>query len=542
MWCAAWEQYSGSMSFAKRYGSGCTGDWDYIEGHKDLYKDVMMENRPPLTSPDGSSNGNRPERCPRSLYSRDSTQEDQGENLMQIKVEVKEEAEEMVMMGHDLCKEEEIPPEISTDGSYNRNPPERCHGPLYSRDSTQEHQEIPQEDQNENLIYIKVKEEAEDMYGMGDECKEEEIPPEIGTDGQHTEKPPVISPAGKIEDRDITSNSEEEENPITPNLYRTSHSAELSSGPISWRSFSDYSPLFTHHQDRRGSETFSCSQHGECFTQNEGLASHQRSLTGEKPYSCSECGKCFGRKETLILHQRSHTGVKPFTCSECGRCFTRKDILILHQRTHTGVKPFSCPECGKSFSRKETLTSHQRSHTGEKPYSCSECKKCFSQRETLVLHQRIHTGMKPYSCLDCGKSFTQRAHLLSHERNHTGEKPYSCSSCGKSFIQRVHLISHERTHSGVKPFSCSECGKCFAERSNLVKHQRTHTGEKPFSCSDCGKCFSERSYLITHEKVHTGEKPYLCSECGKRFSKKTYLMSHLSSHKKRELLVASSSI
>ncbi|PIO09149.1 hypothetical protein AB205_0027160, partial [Aquarana catesbeiana] len=36
----------------------------------------MMENQPPLTSPDGSSNGNPPERCPHPLYSRDSTQED----------------------------------------------------------------------------------------------------------------------------------------------------------------------------------------------------------------------------------------------------------------------------------------------------------------------------------------------------------------------------------------------------------------------------------------------------------------------------------
>ncbi|KAM5141332.1 gastrula zinc finger protein XlCGF66.1-like [Mantella aurantiaca] len=52
-------------------------EWDSIEGHKDLYKDVMMEKRPPLTSPDGSSNGNPPERCPRPLYSRDSTQQHQ---------------------------------------------------------------------------------------------------------------------------------------------------------------------------------------------------------------------------------------------------------------------------------------------------------------------------------------------------------------------------------------------------------------------------------------------------------------------------------
>ncbi|KAM5125585.1 zinc finger protein 568-like [Mantella aurantiaca] len=28
-------------------------EWEYLEGHKDLYKDIMMDNQPPLTSPEG---------------------------------------------------------------------------------------------------------------------------------------------------------------------------------------------------------------------------------------------------------------------------------------------------------------------------------------------------------------------------------------------------------------------------------------------------------------------------------------------------------
>ncbi|PIO12645.1 hypothetical protein AB205_0049030 [Aquarana catesbeiana] len=100
------------------------------EGHKD-----MME--PPNTR-------NPPERCPRPLYSRDSTQEDHtiphhhqsgniGDDNIVVKEEYKEEDEEYGVMkefseGH---KDKMEPPNT-------RNPPERCLHPLYSRDSTQE--------------------------------------------------------------------------------------------------------------------------------------------------------------------------------------------------------------------------------------------------------------------------------------------------------------------------------------------------------------------------------------------------------------------
>ncbi|XP_053544677.1 oocyte zinc finger protein XlCOF7.1 isoform X2 [Bombina bombina] len=149
--------------------------------------------------------------------------------------------------------------------------------------------------------------------------------------------------------------------------------------------------------------------------------------------------------------------------------FTRKPIS-------TGSKPFVCIECGKCFTLKSRFDLHQCADTGEKRFACFECGKCFKQKSHLITHRRIHTGEKPYACLVCGNCFSDRASFVRHQRIHTGEKPYVCNDCGKHFRQKTHLISHQRVHSGERQFACSYCRNCFNDRGSLARHQRIHLG------------------------------------------------------------------
>ncbi|XP_068111781.1 gastrula zinc finger protein XlCGF53.1-like [Hyperolius riggenbachi] len=177
------------------------------------------------------------------------------------------------------------------------------------------------------------------------------------------------------------------------------------------------------------------------------------------------------------------------------------------------------------------------SYTVPQMYNCPECKRTFSSSSNLVKHQVMCRGRKPHVCSGCGKCFASASYLVIHERIHTGERPFSCTHCGKSFSRKPDLVRHERIHTGERPFACPDCGKRFTSVSNIFMHRRIHTGVKPFPCSYCGKRFIKKSDLVRHEKIHLPQGPLPCPECGKLFETNHLLNKHMLSHGPEETLL-----
>ncbi|XP_044151543.1 zinc finger protein 316-like [Bufo gargarizans] len=95
-------------------------EWEYLEGHKGLYKEDKMEEDQPLTSPERSSQRTTPERCPRPLHPQDGQILYHGEDLRNINatetdVRGDEEYKEEIPTETDVRSDEEYKEEVPTE-------------------------------------------------------------------------------------------------------------------------------------------------------------------------------------------------------------------------------------------------------------------------------------------------------------------------------------------------------------------------------------------------------------------------------------------
>uniref|UniRef100_A0A8C5Q6M7 Uncharacterized protein n=1 Tax=Leptobrachium leishanense TaxID=445787 RepID=A0A8C5Q6M7_9ANUR len=420
-------------------------EWEYLEGHRDLYKDVTMENHRLIVTHDKAASGE----CHTPVSFSDYEFKNITNNMEQyLNKETDRETNSATNTEQETC--EKI------------NVPEKDLNPVA------EHTEYPSTDiKKESPTYEEDNMTDAETSKLA-ECTQTEWSPD--TFGEELKG---YSSLMKINPRESLNESQKPDQSIY------------------------YTDTVTLNSVQKGNPTLS-SQMSKFSYSDTDLLIHGTNCKEEQPFSSSACGDNSAH-EFAFKHQHIYTDGQPFSCPECGEKVTDLIALKKHQTIHTGKTQFKHPESEESFTARSHLAAHTMIQTGEKPFKCAECGKCFSRASQLAAHTMIHTGEKPFKCTECGKCFTYASNLSEHKRIHTGEKPFKCPECGKCFTQAPHLTKHKRIHTGEKPFKCSECGKCFTQASHLKKHKKIHTVDKPFTCSECGKCSTQASSHGKHK-------------------------------------------
>ncbi|XP_077324269.1 gastrula zinc finger protein XlCGF48.2-like [Lithobates pipiens] len=410
-------------------------EWEYLEGHKDLYKDAMMKDHHTLPDPDASVLGENLEKeltwrededPPEVLHYEDSTSSEEG-----IFTDTENDTSRD-------CARYSCRTIMEDSGEEGRLPPE----------------DIPPLTVHKQTSSGQAKSELLPDQEPGPPCMDTVTP----TDHTRLTSSHVKAEPSLYKDLDIDSLASADRRPYTPPHIKEeplsdeeepipesdlldpmdcSQRSSIKDESMSWDE-GDFlnSGLYTHH--------------GQYISAHIKMEAASGSNDPRKRWPCFECGKTLSTRSNLFVHQRSHVRKKPFVCVECGKGFSSRGYLVIHRRNHTGERPFSCSECGESYTAKSQLLRHQTKLHSDRRFVCADCGRCFIVRSALNEHRKIHSGEKPFSCAECGRCFNRKSNLISHYKVHTGEKPHGCPDCSKSFTTKSVLRAHQRIHMGLK--------------------------------------------------------------------------------------------
>ncbi|MEE6506091.1 hypothetical protein FKM82_007499 [Ascaphus truei] len=507
-------------------------EWEYLEGHKGLYKDVMMMENPKkldtLEIPINRSSGFHNEKLDTVSISEQGEDETGEKDIQQVEIYPDTSAREIVSSGEEIedlcvrshleaqeneCHEDSSSGEIVSSEEQTEEPCVRGHleaqeKEIHEDTSTGEYKTCVKNTGEVKVEIVQSVEQVEEPCVRTHlEAQEMEIHEDTHTGEVKIE---IVRIVEQMEDPCVRSQLDAQEEEIhedastdvsmSRNMLEESNTTVYSSDGIA-EDDTNMSYRFQGENSARNlpNKAKSCKKENITSTymsyqyEQNVWALNEKCVRGSNDATCKtmkvrkqESRKCaeWFRKSVYEDHQVTHMGEQPppdgsmsrsmleeFHTAVCSSDRIMEDGISMSQgfqEEHFAIN-----------STNESASWEQGNLPFLMPYVCPDCGKCFTCTETFITHQRTHTGEKPHKCNECGKHFSYKSCFIKHQRIHTKEKPFVCPECGKCFTQRSHLVTHQIIHTGVKPYVCHECGKCFTRIGSLIRHQRTHAGKNP---------------------------------------------------------------